>query len=72
MVVFSFFWRNEYVKKSCEHFNVFMVVVVAFQLSEQSVHITTQYKAVSSNPAHGEVFSIQHYVIKFISEGRSL
>jgi len=29
------------------------------------VHITTKF--VSSNPAHGEVYSIQHYVIKFVS-----
>jgi hypothetical protein len=27
--------------------------------------ITT--KVTSSNPAHGEVYSIQHYVIKFVS-----
>jgi len=32
----------------------------------QSVPITT--KVVSLNPAHGEVYSIQHYVIKFISD----
>jgi hypothetical protein len=44
-------------------FNVTMV-----QLSMQSVHITT--KIVSSNPAHGEVYSIQHYVIKFVSDLR--
>ena len=25
-------------------------------------------KVVSSNPAHGEVYSIQHYVIKFVSD----
>jgi hypothetical protein len=31
----------------------------------QSVPITTN---VSSNPAHGEVYSIQHYVIKFVSD----
>ena len=31
----------------------------------QSMFIST--KVVSSNPAHGEVFSIQHYVIKFVS-----
>ena len=31
----------------------------------QSVPITT--KIVSSNPAYGEVFSIQLYVIKFVS-----
>jgi hypothetical protein len=28
-------------------------------------HITT--KVVSSNPAHGEVYLKQHYVIKFVS-----
>ena len=32
----------------------------------QSVPITT--KVVSSNTAHGEVYSIQHYVIKFVSD----
>jgi hypothetical protein len=32
-------------------------------LSVQSVLIIT--KVVSSNPARGEVYSIQHYVIKF-------
>ena len=32
----------------------------------QSVPITT--KVVSLNPVHGEVYSIQHYVIKFVSE----
>ena len=32
----------------------------------QSVSITTTF--VSSNPAHGEVYSIQHYAIKFVSE----
>ena len=35
------------------------------QLSVQSVPITT--KVMSSNPVHYEVFSIQHYVIKFVS-----
>ena len=35
------------------------------QLPVQSVPITT--KVVSSNPVHGEVYSIQHYVIKFVS-----
>ena len=32
----------------------------------QSVPITT--KVVSSNPAHGEVYSIQHHVIKLVSD----
>ena len=32
----------------------------------QSVPINT--KVVSSNPIHGEVYSTQHYVIKFVSD----
>jgi hypothetical protein len=34
------------------------------------VYITT--KVVSSNSSHGEVYSIQHYVIKFVSDLRQL
>jgi len=34
----------------------------------QSVPVTTN--VVSSNPVHGEVCSIQHYVIKFVSDLR--
>ena len=29
-------------------------------------------KVVSSNPAHGEVYSIQHYVIEFVSDLRQV
>ena len=36
----------------------------------QSVPITT--KVVSSNLVHGEVYSIQHYVIKFVSDLRQV
>jgi hypothetical protein len=36
----------------------------------QSVPITTN--VVSSNPAHGEVYSIQHYVIKFVNDLREI
>ena len=46
-----------------------MVVIVwqlDLQLPIQSVPITT--KVVIWNPAHGEVFLIQHYVIKFASD----
>jgi len=34
------------------------------------VPITT--KVVSLNPAHGEVYSIQHYVIKFVGDLRQV
>ena len=36
----------------------------------QLVPITT--KVVSLNPIHGEVYSIQHYVIKFVSDFRQV
>jgi predicted aconitase len=39
-------------------------------LPVQSVPITT--KVVSSNPVHGVVYSIQHYVIKFFSDLRQV
>ena len=40
------------------------------QLPMQSVPITT--KVSSSNPTHGEVYSMQHYVIKFVSDLRQV
>jgi hypothetical protein len=40
------------------------------QLPVQSVPITTQ--VVSSNLIHGEVYLIQHYVIKFVSDLRQV
>ena len=43
---------------------------MGLQLPKQSVSITT--KVVSSNPAHGEEYSKQHYVIKFVSDLRQV
>ena len=46
-----------------------MVVIVwlmDLQLPVQSILITT--KVMSSNPIHGEVYSIQHYEIKIVSD----
>jgi hypothetical protein len=45
-------------------------MVVGLDLPVQSVPITTQ--VVSLNPVHGEVYSMQHYVIKFISDLRQV
>ena len=66
--------RNEYKAVFVEvpfRQGVGVVVVVwqlHLQLSRQSVPITT--KVVSSNhPAHGEAYSIQHYVIKWFFLG---
>jgi hypothetical protein len=46
------------------------MVVRDLQLPIQSVPITTN--VVSSKPVHGEVYSKQHYVIKFVSDLRQV
>ena len=57
-------------------FVVFMLLasvlfpVPAMLLSVWLEAITT--KVVSMNPNHGEVYSIQHYVIKFVSDVRQV
>ena len=43
-----------------------LIYVVDLQLPMKSAHITTN--VLSSNLAHSEVYSIQHYVIKFVSD----
>jgi hypothetical protein len=46
-----------------------LVVIVwhlDLKLPMQALPITS--KVVSSNPTHGEVYSIQHYVIMFVSD----
>jgi hypothetical protein len=45
-------------------------MVVSFMLLMQSVPITTI--VVSSNSDHGEVYSIQHNVIKFVNDLRQV
>ena len=45
-------------------------MVVGFTTPVLSVPITT--KVVSSNPVHGEVYSIQHYVINIVSDLRQV
>ena len=48
---------------------VFMIVWL-LDVPVQSVPITAN--VVSSNPTHGEVYLIQHYVIKFVSDLRQV
>jgi len=47
---------------------VLVVTGLDLQLPMQSVPMTT--KVVRLNPAHDEVYLIQHYVIKFVSDLR--
>ena len=59
-------------QKGQNQLRVVVVLVVwqlDLQLPVQSVPITT--KVVSQNLVHGEVYSIQHYVIKFVSDLRN-
>ena len=44
--------------------------MVDLKLTEQSTPIPTE--AVSSNLVHGDVYSIEHYVIKFVSDLRQV
>ena len=53
-------------KETISHTLTKKCTFLELQLPEQSVPITP--KAVSSNPVHGEVYSIQHYMIKFVSD----
>jgi hypothetical protein len=55
------------------HMGALAVVIVwslDLQLSMQSVPIITN--VVSSNTNHGELYSIEHYVIKFVSDLREV
>ena len=44
--------------------------ILDLQLPVQSVPMTT--KVMSSNPLHGEMYSIQHYLIKFVRDLRQI
>ena len=55
---------------SLRKFVVVFVWQLDLQLPMQSVPITTE--VVSSNPTHVKVYSIQHYVIKFVSALRQV
>jgi hypothetical protein len=43
-------------------------MVVGFTINTYMQSLPTTTKVVSWNHAHGEVYSIQHYVIKFVSD----
>ena len=55
---------------NCQKINYYLRDVADLQLLVQSIPITT--KVVSSNHVHGEVYSIQHNVMKFVSDLRQV
>ena len=59
---------KEYASRQCSSTPLSYTVVDGMVIGftpMQSVPINT--KVVSLNPAHGEVYSMQHFVIKFVS-----
>jgi hypothetical protein len=61
----------------CKHLQMYFTEMekhqperLVLQLSMQSVPIAT--KVVSSKPTHGEMYSIQYYVIKYVSDLRQV
>jgi hypothetical protein len=61
-------WYLETIAKLKRGVVVVIVWLFDLQLPVQSMSITT--KVVSSNFVHGEVYSIRHYVIKFVIDIR--
>ena len=66
---------NQSINAHCYHKLTWAVMVVIVwwldkQLPMQSVPITS--KVASSNPNHVEVYSIQHYVLKFVRDLRQV
>ena len=73
----SFIFFSKYTT-SCSFMYIYtygVIVVVWYmqldlQLPVQSVHITTN--VASANPVYGEVYSIEHYMAKFVSDLRQV
>ena len=56
---------------SCVH-NKTLYTPCVFCLYKSFILTNVPTKVVSSNPVHGEMYSIQHYVIKFVSDLRQV
>ena len=57
---------QSHLRGRCGRDHMIVGFTTTFVVHVQSVPITT--KVVSSNSVHGEVYMIQHYVIKFVSD----
>ena len=70
ITIFTLIGVHEIIKGNVDENQGAVVVVIVWwmdlQLPVQLVPITT--KVGNSNPAHGEEYSTQHYVIKFVSD----
>ena len=66
----SYYYREGEPQNNRGRHDRMVVELTTTYMYMQSVHITTKF--VSSNPAHGEVCSIQNYVRKFVSDLRQV
>ena len=52
--------------------NIYIMLTMSVIIQTNAVKLlcmqSVPFKVVSSNPVHGEVYSIQHYVIKFVND----
>jgi hypothetical protein len=64
--LFKVSFHNSWILTSQRGAMIVIIWYLDLQLHVHLVPITTKF--VSLNPAHGKVYSIQHYVIKFVSD----
>ena len=70
-------WRSQMGEGGTDGFhqqNLQYIVLISSATRDARLYQRTLYttKVVRSNPVHGEVYSIQHYVIKFVSYKRQV
>ena len=74
----SIIWLSKHLTTSVHKWTIFYVFInfynylCSFYFLSSVNRITLYTSAVSSNPAHCEVYSIQHYVIKFVIDLRQV
>ena len=67
-----YFKNQQFNKRERVHFLFFGMIFIVYIAFLEFVEVRITTKVVSSNLVHGEVFSIQHYVIKIVSDLRQV
>ena len=70
MHLFPLYQLREIKEEIVYHLVTLKIWLLDLHLPMHSVPITIN--VVNSNPAHGELYSIQHYMIKFVSDLRQV
>ena len=69
-IYYSYLKKTKKQKNSKGQANPYVKILLNFL--NWTVISNIKYKVLSSNPVHGEVYSIQHYVIKFVIDLRQV